>query len=372
MGLLGEMLVERGAISVDQLHKGLASSRQVGQRLGTQLVNLGFIDERSLLETLAEQHGVPFVTEAMLVEFLQSLDAGLLPEPMVRRLRAVPFRTVRDRVQVAMSNPWDARIIDRISNFTQYHVEPFVASDRTIELAMELVPTIREVPKPREEELLTEMVEVDDRAGGWDQLWSSKIEPSRLLQIHSRPKAAKVVLVAKYPTLEPVGTIERKVAAVITDDKEFVRLLGTAATAAEVGEVLILYSSQMLDRICVFAVHHGKISGWIGRGLPLDAADLRSFSVAASESSLFRELEGRDSYIGPVPMGPINDRLMEIFGPPIPSEVLVAPLAMNGRVKGYLVGDIPGRQVPDSVREALVPAGRAAGNALAGILRGRV
>jgi len=371
MGLLGEMLVERGAISVDQLHKGLASSRQVGQRLGTQLVNLGFIDERSLLETLAEQHGVPFVTEKMLVEFLQSLDAGLLPEPMVRKLRAVPFRRIRDRVQVAMSNPGDARIIDRISNFTQFHVEPFVASDRTIEIAMDLIPTIREVPKTDDEEWLTDVVQNDVPVADWDQLWSATIEPSSLLRIHSRPKAAKVVLVAKYPTLEPAGATEGKVSAAITNDREFVRLLGTAATAAEVGEILILYSSQMLDRICVFAVHHGKISGWIGRGLPLDAAELRSFSVAASEPSIFREQDGSDSYLGPVPSGPVNDRLMEILGPPAPSEVLIVPLAMNGRIKGFLLGDIPGRGVPDSVREALVPAGRAAGNALAAILRGR-
>jgi hypothetical protein len=371
MGLLGEMLVERGAISVDQLHMGLAASRRVGQRLGTQLVNLGFIDERSLLETLAEQHGVPFVTEAMLLEFLESLDVGLLPEPMVRRLRAVPFRTVSDRIQVAMSNPGDARIIDRIANFTQFHVEPFVASDRAIDIAMNLVPTLREVPKKEDAELLTEVVNEDVMTAGWEGLWTARIEPSSLLRVHSRPKAANVVLVARFPTLEPVGAIERRMPAAITDDKNFVRLLGTAATAAEVGEVLIQYSAQMLDRICVFAVHHGKISGWMGRGLPLDAVELRSFSVAASEPSLFREQEGTDSYLGPVPTGPVNDRLMEILGPPIPSEVLIVPLAMNGRVKGYLMGDNPGGAVPGSVREALVPAGRAAGNALAGILRGR-
>jgi hypothetical protein len=371
MGLLGEMLVERGAISVDQLHMGLAASRRVGQRLGTQLVNLGFIDERSLLEALAEQHGVPFVTEAMLLEFLESLNVGLLPEPMVRRLRAVPFRTVSDRIQVAMSNPGDARIIDRIANFTQFHVEPFVASDRTIEIAMDLVPTLREVPKEDDEELLTEVVSDDGPNAGWDRLWSARIEPSSLLQVHSRPRAASVVLVARFPTLEPVGAVERRMTAAIADDKEFVRLLGTAATAAEVGEILVHYSAQMLDRICVFAVHHGKISGWMGRGLPLDAAELRSFSIAASEPSLFREQEGTDSYLGPVPMGPVNDRLMQILGPPMPSEVLIVPLAMNGRVKGYLMGDIPGRSVPDTVRETLVPAGRAAGNALAGILRGR-
>jgi hypothetical protein len=270
-----------------------------------------------------------------------------------------------------MSNPGDPRIIDRISNFTQLHVEPFVASDRAIELAMDKVPKIREVPNTEDGDLLTETVEDENKNGAWDRLWTAKIEPSCLLRVHSRPRAASVVLVAKYPTLEPVGTAKRRVSSAITNDKDFVQRLGSAATAAEVGEILTLYSSQMLDRVCVFAVHHGKISGWIGRGLPLDADDLRSFSVAASEPSLFREQEGRDSYLGAVPEGPVNDRLMKIFGLPVPSEVLVVPLAMNGRVKGYLMGDIPGRSVPDSVREALVPAGRAAGNALAGILRGR-
>jgi hypothetical protein len=340
--------------------------------LGTQLVNLGFIDERSLLEALAEQHGVPFVTEAMLQEFQAAFSVDLLPEPMVRRLRAIPFRTIRDRIQVAMSNPADAGVIDRIANFTQFHVEPFVASDSSIDRALDRVPKLREVPQDTSEELLTEVVDEEGPIEDWDQLWKSSLDPSRLLRVHSRPKAAKVVLVARFPTLEPVGVAERKATLTITDDKEFVRLLGTAATAADVGEILVRYSSQMLDRVCVFAVHHGKISGWIGRGLPLDAGELRSFSVAVSEPSLFSEQGESDSYLGPVPKnGSVNNRLLDILGSPIPSEVLVVPLAMNGRVKGYLMGDIPGRGIPDSVREALVPAGRAAGNALAGILRGR-
>ena len=326
-------------------------------------------DSQAFCMDLLEQHGVPFVTEQILLEFLEALEVGLLPEPMVRRLKAVPFRTVRDRVQVAMSNPGDARIIDRIANFTQFHVEPFVASDRTIERAMEWVPKLREVEP--EEELLTEVVQDQESEADWDRLWNSKVKPSRLLKVHSRPKATTAVLVARFPTLEPIGMAERRPAARTTDNKEFVRRLGSAATAAEVGEILVHYSAQMLDRICLFAVHHGKISGWIGRGLPLDAAELRSFSVDSAEPSLFREQDGSDSYLGAVPEGPVNDRLMQILGPPAPSEVLVVPLAMNGRIKGFLVGDIPGQRVPDSAREALVPAGRAAGNALAVVLRGR-
>ena len=49
MGLLGEMLVERGALSVEQLQTGLTAHREGDARLGTYLVEYGFIDERLLL-----------------------------------------------------------------------------------------------------------------------------------------------------------------------------------------------------------------------------------------------------------------------------------------------------------------------------------
>ena len=160
MGLLGEMLVERGAISVEQLHTGLAACRKGGERLGTYLVDYGFIDERSLLEALAEQHGVPFISEPTLLEFLRALDNGVLPRPMLNRLRVVPFRKVKDRIQVAMSNPADGGAIDRIANYTQLHVEPFVASDRTIELALQHVKDVLPVAvEAANEDLLTDVIE---------------------------------------------------------------------------------------------------------------------------------------------------------------------------------------------------------------------
>lgn len=371
MGLMGEMLVERGALSIEQLQTGLAACRRGGERLGTYLVHYGFIEEESLLEVLADQHGVPYVSELMLLEFLGSLDAGILPQSMLRRLRVVPFRMVKDRVQVAMSNPGDARVIDRIANFTQLHVEPFVASDRIIEMAIDRAQSYVP-PEPVEEDLLTEVVLDEDATGSWEDLWAPQLDPDLLFRMRSRPRAAGAVLVASYPSLEPVGSAEGKMRGTRTDTRELARLLRNALTAGEIGEALLHYAAQRLDRVCLFAVHHDKVSGWMSRGLPLDVEDVRSFSVFADVPSIFWEFEDRNFYLGMMPGGPVNDEILRLLGKPIPTEVVVAPVLMDGRPKAYLLGDIPTRKIPESVREELVSGACGAGEALGAVLHRRV
>jgi len=91
MALLGEMLVERGAISVEQLHTGLAASRSGSDRLGTCLVDHGFIDESSLLEVLADQHGVPFVSQPVRCSRCSPISTAF---PLYRNLCSSNFWTL--------------------------------------------------------------------------------------------------------------------------------------------------------------------------------------------------------------------------------------------------------------------------------------
>jgi len=55
MKRLGEILLERGAIAIAELHTGLEACHYSGGRLGTQLLKFGFVDEHALLEALSEQ-----------------------------------------------------------------------------------------------------------------------------------------------------------------------------------------------------------------------------------------------------------------------------------------------------------------------------
>ena len=85
---LGEMLVASGAISEDELV--VARTRQVatGTRLGTSLIELGFLGADDLARALARQHGVP----AALTRHLQDRDPELaerIPGEIARDLRAL-------------------------------------------------------------------------------------------------------------------------------------------------------------------------------------------------------------------------------------------------------------------------------------------
>jgi hypothetical protein len=371
MGLLGEMLVERGALSVEQLQTGLSAHHNGDARLGTYLVEFGFIDERSLLEALAEQLGVPFISQPTLIGCLEGFDQGVMPRSMLERLRAVPFRKVQGRLQVAMSNPIDARGINRIASYTQMRVEPFVASDQAIDLALERVKEIVPVTVGATDvDLLTDVV------GGpadfdWDDLWETRVRSELLLMMHSRPRAASKMLVASFPGLVPVNSEEVRPRGARVDSTNLLHQFAAATNAGGIGEILVRYAAQRLDRVCLFAVHHGKVSGWLGRGLPLGAPDPRSFSVFSEIPSIFWELEDSDRYLGPIPGGPVDDDLLKIFGPPPPTEILVVALEVKGRTKGYVMGDIPGRTVPKTVIDEMALAAHAAGDALASVLRGR-
>src|SRR6476646_45272 len=58
---LGEMLIERGQITQEDLDRALELQKERGEKLGKILVDLGFIAHRDVLSALSEQIGGPLV-----------------------------------------------------------------------------------------------------------------------------------------------------------------------------------------------------------------------------------------------------------------------------------------------------------------------
>src|SRR5580700_8478535 len=56
---LGELLLERHAITPEQLASALVYQRQAGGRLGNALVSKGYLSEKELCRTLGEALGLP-------------------------------------------------------------------------------------------------------------------------------------------------------------------------------------------------------------------------------------------------------------------------------------------------------------------------
>ena len=110
---LGDLLVQEQIISDDQLQLALQQQRQTGRKLGTTLIDLGFISEVQLLTFLARQLDVPFFDLNNLT--IDASAVTLLPEVQARRYRALAVNLSDDKVTVAMSDPADLSALDAIA-----------------------------------------------------------------------------------------------------------------------------------------------------------------------------------------------------------------------------------------------------------------
>jgi len=92
---LGLLLVNRGAISAEQLREGLRKQRDAGGgRLGDWFRQMGTVNEQQLTAALGQQWGCPvFPLEQQAPHPLWS---GLLPLPLLESARAVPVHASLD------------------------------------------------------------------------------------------------------------------------------------------------------------------------------------------------------------------------------------------------------------------------------------
>lgn len=133
---VGESLLRNGEISSDQLNVALHEQQRncasTGKMLGSILVELGFLDDSSLANVLAERTGFPSIDlKATLV------DASLLqdfPLDVARRCRAVPVRQDGEVLEVAIADPYDLVAMDELRSHVPQGVQvaPLVAAEADI------------------------------------------------------------------------------------------------------------------------------------------------------------------------------------------------------------------------------------------------
>ena len=131
MGKLGQLLVARGWITVQQLTRALQNQPVVGGRLGTCLVEMEAISEENLLKGLSEHLGVPPVILDDLRGIPNELIA-LVPDKIARRCRVIPFRVVGNRLDVAMIDPRNLAGQDEIAFASGKRVNVHVAHELRI------------------------------------------------------------------------------------------------------------------------------------------------------------------------------------------------------------------------------------------------
>jgi type IV pilus assembly protein PilB len=128
---LADLLVEEKLITSKQLDEALEAQKAGGEKLGSVLIEKGFIPEEKLLQFLAEKTGVSYVSLADIGEISEDAVAAV-PETIARTKMLMPFNKTKERLTIAIADPLNVLILDDLKMLTGCEVVACLASESEI------------------------------------------------------------------------------------------------------------------------------------------------------------------------------------------------------------------------------------------------
>ncbi|TAN64446.1 type II secretion system protein GspE [bacterium] len=132
---IGELLVESGLITAEQLADALEDGRsQKGVRLGAIIVKKGYATELDIAQTLSFQLNIPFVDIASAVPEPESFT--LLNEKLAQKYLIFPLSHDKRVIRLAMTDPLNLDAIDDVKFSTGLQAQPCVATPTDVGAAI--------------------------------------------------------------------------------------------------------------------------------------------------------------------------------------------------------------------------------------------
>jgi len=134
---IGEILVERGIISKNQLDTALKEQKKHyadNQKLGTYLIGLGYVTETDIANALGAQYNLP----VMRIEGLRIKPEviAMISETLAKKYSIMPLFKVGNELTLAVSDPTDILIIDLVAAETHCRIIPVISPPSDITKAI--------------------------------------------------------------------------------------------------------------------------------------------------------------------------------------------------------------------------------------------
>ncbi|MDX1453535.1 MAG: GspE/PulE family protein [Oleiphilaceae bacterium] len=134
---IGDLLIQHGMITEEQLMTALAEQKKTGRKLGRTLTDLGYVDEDGLLNLLSRQLEIPFV-QLRHYQFNQELIKKL-PETHARRFRAIVLDEQQGELLIGMADPMDLMALDEIGRTVKQPTRQAVVRESELLDTLDLV-----------------------------------------------------------------------------------------------------------------------------------------------------------------------------------------------------------------------------------------
>ncbi len=131
---IGDLLIERGLITENELSFALDMQKQTHDKLGEVLVKNNIVSEEDMAKTLAYQLEVDYV-DLNRINIPQEL-ASTIMRNTARKNHLVPIQKQGDSLYIAMDDPLNYYAIDEVRKVTKLKIVPMIATETAVERAI--------------------------------------------------------------------------------------------------------------------------------------------------------------------------------------------------------------------------------------------
>lgn len=324
---LGEILIRAGIISATELDEALKSQIIFGGRLGTNLIEMGCIEEERLARVLSEKLRVPFADPAALLAIPAEVIA-LIPQEVARKHEVVPLQHDGRRLTLVMADPSDLPAIDELAFLTGHVISPMVAPEVWLYRALGKYYGIK-----REVRALPVAKELGGRKARSQRPRTVDQPGPRpdVVDFSAIPGDEFLLLGVSLPPASP----EEEAARPTVDSLS--RKLADARDRDEIAAALVDYAGREFGRAALLLVLRDSLCGWEAVNGATRIAAFTELRIALDEPSVFAPLvAGGALSLGEMPETPANRRLAEAFGGDPFRTLLLVPLVINRRTVAIL------------------------------------
>ena len=132
----GELLIDQGRLTPDQLDQALKSRQDPRERLGQTLVRLGMLSESDVVHILGEQFSLPVASAARLSK-ADPAAVQLIPEHLARQANLLALGRRDDVLEVAVGDPLDVVSLDYLRALTGATLRVMIALPSEVREAVE-------------------------------------------------------------------------------------------------------------------------------------------------------------------------------------------------------------------------------------------
>lgn len=156
---VGDLLIEKGIITQEQLMMVLDEQKRSGRKFGRAVIDLGFVSEDDLLLELSSHFAMPFI-DISRFQF-NSKVTRRLPESIARRYRAIILMEEENQYFVGFMDPLDILAVDEVQRALKKKIVPAFVKEHEVLNAIDRIYR-------RTEQIATIAGELDEELGQSD------------------------------------------------------------------------------------------------------------------------------------------------------------------------------------------------------------